>query len=152
MKTLLLVYASQTGNTRALVSAFAEGVVDSKEPLCLRVLPALQAGAADLLAADALVLATPENFGYMAGAVKDFLDRSYYPAQGRTNGLPYALLVSAGNDGHGAVQSLGRIATGFAWREVASPIIMRDGIQPDSLAQARALGASFATALVLGIW
>ena len=152
MKTLLLVYASQTGHTRALVTAFADGAVQSKEPVCLHLRPALQACAEDLLAADGLLLATPENFGYMAGAVKDFLDRSYYPAQGRTNGLPYALLVSAGNDGRGAAQSVGRIATGFGWREVAPPIIMRDGIQPESLAQARALGESFATALVMGIW
>lgn len=152
MKTLLLVYASQTGNTRALVSAFADGLAQSKEPVRLRLLPALQAGVADLLTADGLVLATPENFGYMAGALKDFLDRSFYPAQDKTNGLPYALLVSAGNDGRGAVQSVCRIATGFGWREVVSPIIMRDGIQPDSMAQAKALGESFAAALVMGIW
>ena len=33
---------------------------------------------------------------YMAGAIKDFLDRTFYPVAGRTEGLPYALVVSAG--------------------------------------------------------
>jgi len=85
MKTLLFVYASQSGHTRALVEA-AAAAAGGEDNVAVRVLPALQAGIDDLLACHAIVLATPENFGYMAGALKDFLDRTFYPAQGRGRG------------------------------------------------------------------
>jgi multimeric flavodoxin WrbA len=77
----------------------------------------------DLLEADGIVLATPENFGYMAGKMKDFFDRTFYPAQELTAGLPYLMLVSAGTDGQGAIQSMRRIATGYGWKEVLPPVL-----------------------------
>ena len=55
--------------------------------------------AADLLAADGLILGTPENFGYMSGMMKDFLERVFYACEGKVNGRPYALFVGAGQDG-----------------------------------------------------
>lgn len=105
-----------------------------------------------LLAAHALVLATPENFGYMAGLLKDFLDRTYTPAQGRCQGLPYAIVVSAGNDGRGAVAAIERIAIGYGWRSI-SPALRVVG-EPDAaaLAQAHELGAALASGLACGVF
>ena len=78
-----------------------------------RLKMALRAGLDDLLWAQGLVLGTPENFGYMSGALKNFLDRTYYPAQGKVDGLPYAVFISAGNDGRGALSGIERIARGY---------------------------------------
>jgi hypothetical protein len=100
MKRFLL-YASQTGRTLQLVDAVRASVAQLADDLQFNCLPAEQATLDDLLATDGIVLATPENFGYMAGKLKDFFDRTYYPAQGRTEGLACLLLVSAGNDGMG---------------------------------------------------
>lgn len=152
MKHLLLVWASQTGNTRRLAESAAQGAAEFAEQVELRMRPALQTGLDDLLWADALLLATPENFGYMSGALKDFLDRTYYPAQGKTDALPYALLISAGNDGSGAVRAIERIALGYNWSRAAEPLIALGEPDQTALARSREVGQTLAAGLALGIF
>ena len=148
---LLIVYASQSGRTAQLAAAAAAGA-RSQPGVSVQQCQALTAGVEDLLGAQGLLLATPENFGYMAGALKDFLDRTYYPAQGRCQGLPYALMVCAGNDGRGAIAAVERIAIGYGWRAV-SPALRVVG-EPDqqALADAAELGAGLAAGLALGVF
>ena len=86
MKHLLLIWHSQSGRTRSLAEAAAEGIRALAGEVELRMLRAAEAGLDDLLWAHGLLLATPENFGYMSGALKDFMDRTYYPAAGKTLG------------------------------------------------------------------
>lgn len=150
MKTLLFVYASQSGHTHALVTAAAAAAA-GEDNVVVRVLPALQAGIDDLLACQALVLATPENFGYMAGALKDFLDRTFYPAQGKVEGLPYAVIISAGNDGQGALTAIRRIASGYPLREALPPLLVKGEVTPQALEEAAELGATLAAALSIGV-
>jgi multimeric flavodoxin WrbA len=112
MKHLLIVYHSQTGRTQLMAEAVLRGA-RREEGVEARLLRAFTAGIDDLLWANGLLLGTPENFGYMSGAMKDFLDRTYYPAQGKVHGMPYAVFVSCGNDGRGAVSNIERIARGY---------------------------------------
>ncbi|MEQ6291453.1 flavodoxin family protein [Vogesella sp. GCM10023246] len=149
MKTLLLVYASQSGHTLALVTA-AAAAAGGEDNVAVRLLPALDAGIDDLLACHALVLATPENFGYMAGTLKDFLDRTFYPAQGKVAGLPYAVIISAGNDGQGALSAIRRIASGYPLHEALPPVLVKGEVTEAALAAAAELGATLAAALSIG--
>ena len=71
----------------------------------------------DLLSCRAIAIGSPEYFGTMAGMIKDFFDRTYVAAQERTIGLPYVLLVCAGNDGRGALTQMERIIAGYKWRK-----------------------------------
>ena len=80
------------------------------------VRPALEATVAETLAADGYVLATPEHFGYVSGAMKHYLETIYHPCLDLTRGRPWALVVKAGNDGTGTVASVERIVTGLGWR------------------------------------
>ena len=64
---------------------------------------ALSAGPADVLAADAVLLGTPANIGYMSGALKHFFDIVYYPVLDDTRGLPYGLYVHGNLDTAGAI-------------------------------------------------
>ena len=106
MKHLLLITGGHAGGRlERLADAVAAGIAEFADEVELRRLPALEATLDDLLWSHALVIGTPEKFGYMAGAVKDFFDRTFYPAEGKVDGLPSALFVSAGNDGTGAVTS-----------------------------------------------
>ena len=153
VKRLLIVYHSQTGNTRAMAEAAHAGATDALiEAVETRLLTAQCAGPADLLWAQGLLLGTPENFGYMAGGMKDFLDRTFYPVEGKLQPLPYAVFVSAGNDGQGAVQAIRRIAGGYPFREVRPPVIARGPVQAQHLACCRELGMTLAAGLEAGIY
>lgn len=150
MKHLLVVFSSQTGRTAALIEAACAGAADWSDEVETRCRPALAATLDDLLWADGLIIGSPENFGYLSGAVKDFLDRTYYPAEGKVDGLPYLMLVSAGNDGSGAVRALERIAAGYRWKRVAEPLIVRADPDDSARALARERGAMLAAGLALG--
>jgi multimeric flavodoxin WrbA len=152
MHVLLIHGGHGGGRTAAMVAAVVEGIERAGEELECRIKPALEAGVADLLWAQGLLIGTPEHFGYMSGAVKDFMDRTYYPVEGRVDGLPYALFVSAGNDGAGAVSSIERIALGFKWKRVAEPLIVRGEVKAEDLERCRELGQTFAAGLAFGVF
>lgn len=172
---LLLIYGGHAGGRterlrRALVAGIgaAVGVVhgdgggggnaasaDAATPageLVLRERPALEADLDDLLWAHGVLLATPEHFGYMSGALKDFFDRTFYPAEARTAGLPYALVVSAGQDGSGTVAAVQRIVTGYRWKAIADPVVVVGEPDAAALARCEELGATLAAGLVAGVF
>lgn len=158
MKTLLIIYAGHPGGrTARLVAAAREGVaqvVDELGEESVRVccVPALQATAEDVRAAQAVLLATPEHFGYMAGAMKHFFDTTFYALEPHTLGLPYALLVSAGQDGTGTLTAMERIITGYRWKRVAPPLLVVGEPTPEHFAVARELAASLAAGIVVGVF
>ncbi len=154
MKRLLVVYHTQSGHTGTMAEAVLRGARrEAGTETVLRC--AGEATLEDLLACDGLVIGTPENFGAMAGMVKDFFDRTYYPAEGKTVGLPYALFISAGNDGSGAVTQIERIATGYGWKHVAEPLIVhiaQHEVTAADLAACEELGEAMASGITLGIF
>lgn len=118
----------------------------------VRVKTALDADADDMLWADGFILGTPENFGYMSGAMKYFLDRVYYPCEGKISGRPWALFVRAGNDGAGAISSIRRILTGLAVREVQEPVLIKGEFDEARLADCEELGLTMAAGLEAGVF
>lgn len=154
---LLMVFGGHAGGrTERLRAAVRAGVEAGAEAAggkaMLREQHALEAGLEDLLWADGLLLGTPEHFGYMSGALKDFFDRTYYPAEGRTEGKPYAVFISAGNDGSGTAAAVTRITTGYRWKEIAAPVIVVGEPDNAALARCRELGATLAAGLVAAVF
>ncbi|HKL63918.1 MAG TPA: NAD(P)H-dependent oxidoreductase, partial [Woeseiaceae bacterium] len=122
------------------------------EGVTVRVRSALEADADDVLWSDALILGTPENFGYMSGALKYFLDRVYYPCLDKVEGKPWALFVRAGNDGTGAVTSVRRIVAGLALKEVQPPLVVAGEFDEARLAECEELGMTVAAGLEAGVF
>ena len=137
MKRLLVVYHTQTGHTEAMARAVARGARHPEVAgVEVELRRAVDAGLADLLRADAVAFGTPENFGQLSGGMKDFFDRTFYPAQGLVEGLACAVFISAGNDGRGALEALRRIVRGYPLREVREPIIARGGLDAAAISSA----------------
>lgn len=130
----------------------------------VRLLAALEADGNDMLAADGYIFATPENLAALAGKMKDFFDRTYYPVLDRINGRPYASLICAGSDGENAARQIARIATGWRLRTIAEPLIVCTHAQtpemilapkhitPADVDRCTELGAAFAAGLAAGIF
>jgi multimeric flavodoxin WrbA len=123
MKALLIVVHSRTGAARQMAEAAAQAA-RAEPDVQVRLLSAPDATAQDVLSADGYIFAAPENLAALAGAMKEFFDRTYYPVLDRINGRPYALLIAAGSDGSSAVRQVTRIATGWRLRQVAEPMIV----------------------------
>ncbi len=156
---LLIVWHSRTGASQAMADAAKAAAGE-----LARIIPAAAAGPDDLRAAGGYLFVCPENLGSMSGAMKELFDRCYYPLLGQIEGRPYASIIAAGSDGHGAQAQLDRIVTGWRLRRVAEPLIanihaqspeeiMANKSVPSAiLARASELGAAMANGLKLGIF
>ena len=155
---LLVVAHSASGGTRALVEAAVTGAQHpaiagtTGTTIDVVVRGALDADVDDVLAADGYLLATPENFGYMSGALKDFFDRTYYPCVEHTKARPYGLLVKTGGGGTAAVDAVVPLTTGLDWRAVIPPLVVAGDITDADLAAATELGATLAGGMATGLW
>jgi hypothetical protein len=152
MKQLLIVAHVPSDNTRALRDAVVRGAENPDiAGVDVRALTPFEAGPSDVSAADAIILGTTENLGYMSGALKDFFDRTYYAVLEEKQGLPYALYIRAGHDGTGTRRGVETIITGLRWKEVQPPLICRGDYSPDFATQCEELGLAMAAALEAGV-
>jgi multimeric flavodoxin WrbA len=120
----------------------AEATCVSDPEVSVRLLRASDAGAGDVLNADGYIFATPENLASMAGAMKDFFDRTYYAVLDQINGRPYAALICAGSDGENTARQLNRIATGWRLKQIAPPLIVRTNAQtPETILAPKTIAA-----------
>jgi hypothetical protein len=150
-KTLLIIYHSQSGSCLELAAAARRGALRERQvEVCWR--RAWDAGFAELRGCDGLLLVAAENSGSLSGGMKDFLDRCYYPVQPLQLNMPYALVVSAGNDGRGASQQAQRILSGFPMKLVAEPLICRGEVTVAMGTACEDLGQALAMGIEMGIY
>lgn len=152
MATILVVSHSQTGGTGDLVESLVAGASDTAiAGVSLHLVDALEATVEDVRASDLVVLATPENFGYMSGALKVFFDRVYHPLLDQRVRRPYQLVVKAGNDGSGAVRAVERIIAGLDWPVARPPVVVVGDITADDRAALTERGMELAASLEMGL-
>lgn len=155
-KCLLIISHSPSKNTLLISQNLlktAMKVSQNSSPTKLRVIhkEALKANSDDVLSADAIVLFTPENLGYMSGGMKDFFDRSYYPCLEKKQGLPVCAIIRAGHDGTGTKRALESITTGLRWRWVQEPLILQGDWKDSFMTQSAELVEAVCIALQEGI-
>jgi NAD(P)H-dependent FMN reductase len=146
MPLLLVVHHTPSPALQAVLEAVRAGVA-LVEGVELTVRPALSAGAADVLAADGVLLGTPANIGYMSGALKHFFDTVYYPCLDATVGLPYGVYVHGNDDTAGALTSVQRITGALRWKQVAAPLSLTGAPGPADLEACQELAATVAVSL-----
>ncbi len=168
---IAIIWYSYTGGSKALADAAYGAACDAARDAAgagsamdTRILEARDAGPDDLLSASGYIFAFPENLAAIAGEMKAFFDRSYYPCLGKIEGRPYALLVCAGSDGENAVRQAERIATGWRLKKVADSaiicthaqtaeqILAEKQIGDEDLARARETGATLAAGVAMGVF
>ncbi|MBM3347333.1 MAG: flavodoxin [Betaproteobacteria bacterium] len=150
MKKLLIVYHTQGKRTGELAEAVLRGA-RSVEETDTTLKRAFDTTTEDLIAADGIIFGTPENFGYMSGALKDLFDRTFYLCENKVDAKPYALFVCAGNDGSGAVFNVERICTGLKLKKVCEPVVAVKLNTPEHVARCEEMGATLAAGLAYGI-
>ena len=152
-KRLLIVGHVPSPNTRRLRDAVVAGAehpdISEVEIVCNSP---FDTEPDDVLAAQAIILGTTENLGYMSGALKDFFDRVYYPCLEEKQGLPYALYIRAGMDGTGTRRGVETIVTGLRWRAVQDPLICRGEWDEAFVGQCEELGTLVAAGLESGVF
>ena len=110
---------------------------------------ALAATPSDVLAADAYLLGTTANIGYMSGALKHFFDTVYYQVMDETARRPYAAFVHGNSDTAGAVRAIETITTGLDWKRAREPVTVLGDPDRSDLDACYELGGMVAAGLVL---
>ena len=117
MDKILIIYGSEGGTVEKMAKTIKEGIVKTNgfEVILKK---AEEAGQDDLRAVSGIAIGTPDYFDYMAGTVKDFFDRTFYPVQSKIRGslttdLPCVLFASGGTGGEPALASLKKISRAF---------------------------------------
>lgn len=152
-KRLLIVANQPSSNTQALAAAVERGACDKRiEGVDILCREPLSAQVEDVLACDGIIIGTTENFGYMSGLIKDFFERIYYPCLEKTEGLPYALYVRAGNDGAGTQTAVERIVTGLRWSAIQPCLVLQGDYQTHFEDECEELGMLMAAGLEAGVF
>ena len=150
-KSLLIIAHTPSPNTIKMAEAILTGANDNAiNNVTVKLTSPFDCDSEAVLQSDALILFTPENFGYMSGALKDFFERVYYPCLSdskRNDAKPFALLIKAGLDGTGTDISVGKITAGLKWRQVQPTIICKGDFEPGFVEQCREIGLTIAASL-----
>jgi multimeric flavodoxin WrbA len=152
-KHLLIIAHVPSPNTTKLRDAVARGAQSEEiEGVEVRALTPFETEPDDVLWADALILGTTENLGYMSGALKDFFDRCYYPVIEKTEGLPFAAYIRAGLDGTGTKRAIESITGGLKWKPVQEIMICHGEWDEQFVQDCEELGMAMAAGLEAGIF
>ncbi|SDJ05852.1 NADPH-dependent FMN reductase [Frankineae bacterium MT45] len=147
---LLVVHHTTSPALAALLESVLSGTrADGLDGVDVEVRPALAATSVDVLAADAFLLGTPANIGYMSGALKHFFDQIYYPTLTAKVGAPYGCFIHGNSDTGGALRAVQGIAKGLGWREVHDPVLTIGTPGKSDLDACWDLGATVAASLLL---
>lgn len=153
MKNILIIYHSQSGVVEKMACAVKTGVESINEDFQIELKKAQDAGWDDLKMADGIAIGTPDYFDYMAGTVKDFFDRTFYPSQSKIEGsltanLPCVFFASGGIGGEPAIESLKKISTAFKFK-VIDYVAAGPKLSAETLKKCEDLGSKLGTSALL---
>ena len=151
-KKIVFVSHSPSKNTRILANTVLDVIKYNKLKLKVEIYSPLEITSNDVLKANGIIIGTIENFGYMAGATKDFFDRCYNNLLDRSQGLPVFYYIRAGLDGEGSEIALNKIILGLKWRQVLKPLILKGKWTNDFITLVSEASLNFAIGIEEGIY
>lgn len=110
--------------------------------------PALSASVSDVLDADAYLLGTPANLGYISGALKHFFDTVYYPCLDSTRSRPFGYYIHGNQGTEGAQKAVETITKGMSWEQAVAPVVTLGEPNKEDLSACWELGATLAASLM----
>jgi multimeric flavodoxin WrbA len=148
LDSILIIYHSHSGNVEEMAYAVKRGIEKTKS-FQVKLKKAQDATWDDLKMAAGIAIGTPDYFDYMAGTVKDFFDRTFYPSQSKikgslTSNKPCVFFVSGGTGGEPAIESLKKISLAFKF-EVIDYITVGSKLTTELLMKCENLGEKLAT-------
>lgn len=150
---MLFVSHCPSANTESLRNAALAGIEGLKlDGVIVTAKSPLETDAHDVEICDGMLLGTTENFGYMAGLIKDFFERIYYPCLESKQGLPVALYIRAGQDGRGTRAGIEKILTGLKWKRIGESLILRGDYEDAFEEQVAELAMTMAAGLEANIF
>ena len=144
----MVVSNSRTGSTNKLC---IEVIADIKDSIVTYSTDSLIANSKDVLQADAIVLGSSENFGYMSGAMKVFFENIYYDVIEKKEECHLELL-SKPVQAIGAYNGIIKITNALGWKEAIEPLIVVGSVTDLHLEQARLFGSTLAAGLEIGAY
>lgn len=148
-RRLLVVHHTPSPGMQEMLDAVLAGARDEEiQGVEVVVRPALTAGVADVLEADAYLLGTPANIGYISGALKHFFDQIYYPCLDAKPKAPYAAYIHGNQGLEGAVRAITSITSALGWEPVAPTLEVLGSPDAEALQSCRELGAVLAATVM----
>jgi flavorubredoxin len=142
MSKVLIIYHSLSGNTEAMAKAVKEGAASAGATVTLK--KAADADADDMLNCDVVVMGTASYFGYEAGMMKDYFDRTFFTLKGKVDNKPYGIFGSYGGGGEVAINSLAKLCENLGLKRAADNVGAMREPSSEALDQCKALGAKMA--------
>ena len=152
MKILQCVIHSPSDNTSLIKQRIAQTLINKTSNLSVSIKSPFETNAEDILKADGLLIGTTENLASMAGATKDFFDRTYYDLIEKKAGLPIAIWIRAGHDGTGTLMQFNSIIKGLRWKLVQDILICKGNWNEKFIDQCTELSLGLAIGLETNIY
>ena len=148
-KHILFIDHSPSPNTLRLSDAAFSIMKKNSDIAIIRKKP-VDVDAANIQAANGILIATTENIGYMAGLTKDVFDRCYNDLLDVTAGKPVGIYIRAGLDGTGPRKAIEMILTGLRWRLMSDILICHGDWNDDFIASVETLALGLALQVEMG--
>ena len=151
-KKITFISHCPSKNTIKLTNSVSKVIIDYNLKVKLEIVSPLKINSSQIFQSSGVIIGTTENFGYIAGATKDFFDRCYNDLLEKTEGLPVFYYIRAGLDGNGSKLALNKILIGLKWRQVLEPIILKGNWRDEFIDQVTEACLNFAVGIDEGIY
>lgn len=138
MSKVLIVYHTFTGETEKMAKVLAEGAL-SISGVDVSLKTVVDTKPEELAQADAIAFGAPNTFGGMAGALREFFDRSWVVHE-KTLGKPAVAFTCEMPDQTGALKEIEKFFNFYGLNAISDGITAPGSVEEIKLEECRTLG------------